>query len=66
MYKILLVFSVTAFKVDRSKNQNRSTEYIKSRIWEKNEGKYAKPLAKSTSQVLLQKREFISRGTQVH
>ena len=41
---VLLVFSVTPFKIDRNKNQNCSVD--KSRVWEKKEGQYAKPLAK--------------------
>ena len=42
---LLLVFNVTPFKIDRNKNKNRSIEKGLG-IWEKKEGKYAKPLAK--------------------
>ena len=42
---LLLVFSVTPFKIDQNKSKNR-VQLIKSRIWEKKEGKYAKPLTK--------------------
>ena len=37
---ILLVFSVTPFKIDQNKNQNHSIE------WEMKGGKYTKTLAK--------------------
>ena len=40
----LLVFSVTPFKIDRNKNQ--TVQLIKSRIWEKKGGKYAKTVTK--------------------
>ena len=39
----LLVFSVTPFKIDQNKNQNRS---MKSRIWEMKGVTYTKTLAK--------------------
>ena len=41
----LLVFSVTPFKVDQNK-KSKPFNKIKSRIWEKKEGKYTKILAK--------------------
>ena len=44
MLYILLVFSVTPFKIDQNKNQNRSID--KSGIWEMKGGKYTKSLAK--------------------
>ena len=43
--RILLVFSVTPFKIDPNKNQNLSIK-IKSRIWEMKGGAYTKTLAK--------------------
>ena len=43
--RILLVFSVTPFKIDQNKNQNLSIK-IKSRIWEMKGGTYTKTLAK--------------------
>ena len=44
MLDILLVLSVTPFKIDQNKNQNRSID--KSGIWEMKGGKYTKFLAK--------------------
>ena len=44
MLYILLVFSVTPFKIDQNRNQNRSID--KSGIWEMKGGKYTKFLAK--------------------
>ena len=43
-----LVFSVTPFKIDENKNEDRSIDKaeIKFRIWEMEGGKYAKTLAK--------------------
>ena len=42
---LLLVFSVTPFKIDQNKNQNRSIDKG-SRIWEMKGGTYAKTLTK--------------------
>ena len=42
-YQILLVFSVTPFKIDHNENQNRS---IDKRIWEMKGGTHTKTLAK--------------------
>ena len=44
MLDILLVLSVTPFKIDQNKNQNRSID--KSGIWEMKGSKYTKFLAK--------------------
>ena len=44
MLDILLVLSVTPFRIDQNKNQNRSID--KSGIWEMKGGKYTKFLAK--------------------
>ena len=40
---LLLVFSITPFKIDQNKNQNRSKDCLES---EKKKGKYANTLAK--------------------
>ena len=53
---LLLVFSVTPFKIDQNKNQNYSTD--KSRIWEMKGGKYTKTLAKSWVEEIIRIRDI--------
>ena len=43
---VLLVFSVTSFKMNQNQNQNQNSSIDKVQNLEKKEGKYAKTLAK--------------------
>ena len=55
---LLLVFSVSPFKKDRNKNQNRSIDWVQN--LGKEESKYAKPLAKIQVTAILLKQDFFT------
>ena len=65
LLKILLVFSVTPFKIDRHNNQ--TVQWAKSRVWKKKEGRYAKSLSKIQVTTIFLK-EYVRRNvfTQIY